>query len=123
MGHRDGIRERYGVRLGMRVRDVDGKSLGRVDALYDSGFSVLKGLPILFRSDFVARYDEVRELRGDELVLARSSRDLFTLARGEIPPAWRVSAAPDHPTAATPSEAHTVYPPELPSDPHPHKAS
>lgn len=117
MGRHHAIRERYGVRLGMRVRDVDGKSLGRVDALYDSGFSVLKGLPILFRSDLVARYDEVRELRGGELVLARSSRDLQTLARGEIPPAWRVPAAPDRPTAATPAEACTGRPRDLPSEP------
>jgi hypothetical protein len=117
MGHRDGIRERYGVRVGMRVRDLDGHSLGRVKELWDWGFSVVKGFPILFRSDLVARYDEVRELRGDELVLARSSRDLFSLARGEIPPAWRVPAAPDRPTAATPSEARTVYPPERPGEP------
>ncbi len=118
MGRQDGIRERYGVRVGMRVRDRDGNSLGRVTELYDWGFSVVKGLPVLFRSDRVARYDEVRELRGDELVLARSSRDLVTLARGEIPPAWRVPAEPDRPTAATPAEARPVWPPERSDVPH-----
>ncbi|HEY6006092.1 MAG TPA: hypothetical protein VIV57_24645 [Anaeromyxobacter sp.] len=105
MKARNGVQERNGVRVRQRVVDVDGNSLGRVDALYDAGFSVVKGLPLLFRSDFVARYDEVREVRGDEIVLARSSRDLFSLARGEIPPSWRVEARPDQPAAATPSEA------------------
>jgi hypothetical protein len=100
--------ERNGVRVGQRVRDVDGSPLGRVDALYDSGFSVVKGLPLLFRTDFVARWDEVREVRDGELVLARSSRDLFDLARGELPPSWRIPAAPDGPEAATPAEARGV---------------
>ncbi len=85
----NGVRERNGVRVGQRVRDLDGTSLGRVKELYDGGFSVVKGFPILFRSDLVARYDEVREIRGRELVLARSRQDLLALARGELPPAWR----------------------------------
>jgi hypothetical protein len=117
MTARNGLQERNGVRLGQRVVDVDGESLGRVDALYDAGFSVVKGLPLLFRSDFVARYDEVREVRGDDLVLARSKRDLLSLARGEIPPSWRVAAPPGRPTAATPSEARPVPPPEPGAEP------
>lgn len=106
----DAAQERNGVRLGQRVRDVDGRSLGRVDALYESGFSVVKGLPLLFRSDFVARYDEVREVRDGEIVLARSRRDLQSLARGEIPPSWRLQAPPDGPAAATPAEARGLVP-------------
>jgi hypothetical protein len=105
MKPRNGVTERNGVRVGQRVVDVDGDSLGRVDELYETGFSVVKGLPLLFRKDFVARYEEVREVRGEELVLARSKRDLFDLACGEIPPSWRVEARPDQPAAATPSEA------------------
>jgi hypothetical protein len=97
--------ERNGVRVGQRVRDVDGEVVGRVDAVYETGFSVVRGPPILFRTDFVARYDEVREVRDGELVLARSRRDLFDLARGEIPPSWRIPALPERPTAATPWEA------------------
>lgn len=93
MKDRGGIRERNGVRIGQRVRDVDGKPLGRVDALYDSAFSVVKGLPLLFRRDLVAGYDEVLDRRGGEIVLARSSRDLLSLARGEVPPSRRAPAA------------------------------
>jgi hypothetical protein len=113
----NGLQERNGVRLGQRVLDVDGDSLGRVDALYEAGFSVVKGLPLLFRTDFVARYDEVREVRGADLVLARSKRDLLSLARGEIPPSWRVSAPPGRPAAATPSEARPVAPREPGAEP------
>jgi hypothetical protein len=115
MRDRNGVQERNGVRVGQHVVDVDGEALGRVDELYESGFSVVKGLPILFRTDFVARYDEVREARGDELVLSRSKRDLFDLARGELPRSWRVPAPPDLPASATPSEARTLPAPREPS--------
>src|SRR6266545_7872683 len=99
------MRERNGVRLGQRVRDLDGTPMGRVTRLYDEGFEVRKGLPILFRKDFVARYDEVRGVRDGALVVARSRRDLFDLAAGRLPPSWRVPAPADFPTAATPAEA------------------
>ncbi len=103
------MKERNGVRIGQRVRDVEGKDLGRVKALYDWGFAVSKGFPILFRRDQVARYDEVRGVREGALVLARSDRDLFQLAEGEIPSAWRIPTPPEYPAAATPSEALGVF--------------
>jgi hypothetical protein len=112
MGEQGSILERNGVRHGQLVRDVDGSFLGRVDALYEGGFSVVKGLPLLFRSDLVARYDEVREVRNGAIVLARSGGDLQSLARGEIPPSWRVPAPPDQPAAATPAEARKLVPKE-----------
>jgi hypothetical protein len=108
------MKERRGVRVGQRVRDLDGNDLGRVKVLYASGFSVVKGPPILFRKDLVARYDEVRGVRDGEILLARSSRDLFELAAGELPPAWRVEAPPDQPQAATPAEAQ-AFRPDVPS--------
>lgn len=103
-----GMRERNGVKRGQRVRDLDGTPLGRVTALYDWGFKISKGFPILFRKDFVARYDEVRGVRDGDLVIARSRRDLFDLAWGELPPSWRVPAPPGFPAAATPGEAQGV---------------
>ena len=36
-------RARNGVRLGQAVRDLDGKDLGRVHALYDEAFLAVKG--------------------------------------------------------------------------------
>jgi hypothetical protein len=99
------MQERNGVRKGQRVRDLDGKPLGRVTVLYEWGFAVHRGLPFLVRSDYLVRYDEVRGVRDGALVVARSSRDLFDLAAGDIPPSWRVPAPPEFPSAATPSEA------------------
>lgn len=102
------MKERNGVRRGQRVRDLDGTPLGRVTALYDDGFKVSKGFPILFRKDSVARYDEVRGARDGALVLARSRQDLFALAEGYLPPSWRVPAPPGFPASATPDEARGV---------------
>lgn len=92
------------MRVGRRVRDLDGTPLGQVTRLYDSGFAVGKGL-WLFRKDYVLRYDEVRGLRDGELLVARSRRDLFDLAAGDVPPSWRIAAPPDFPAIATPPEA------------------
>jgi len=89
----------------MRVRAVDGEDLGRVVRLYDGGFAVQKGFPILFRRDHVLRYDEVRGVRDGELVVARAGQDLFELAAGEIPASWRVPTPHGFPVAATPAEA------------------
>jgi len=100
-----GMRQRNGVRIGQRVRDLDGTSLGRVTALYEQGFAIRKGLPILFRSDYVARYDEVRGVRDGELIVARSGRDLFDLAAGGVGPSWRIPVPPEFPGTATPPEA------------------
>jgi hypothetical protein len=99
------MRERNGVGIGQRVRDLDGRSLGKVHALYDWGFAIRKGLPFLIRSDHVARYDEVRGVRDGELVLARSRRDLFDLAAGGVPATWRTPVPPGFPGIATPPEA------------------
>jgi hypothetical protein len=100
--------ERNDVRRGQLVRDADGKDLGRVTRLHPWGFEVRRGLPLLFRKDWVIRYDEVRGLRDGALVVARSDRDLFELAAGGVPRSWRVPAPAGYPSAATPSEARDV---------------
>ena len=102
------LEERNGVRLGQPVRDVDGKDLGRVTTLYDEGFEVARGFPILFRSSWVVRYDEARSASDGVLVVARSDRDLLTLARGGVPPSWRVPAPEGFPDVATPPEGREV---------------
>ena len=103
------MKERNGVRVGMRVRSLDGEELGHVARLYDGGFAVQKGFPILFRRDHVLRYDEVRGERDGALVVARGDQDLLELAAGEIPSSWRVPTPHGFPSAATPSEAHAVH--------------
>jgi hypothetical protein len=99
------MKERDGVRSGMQVESVNGEKLGRVVRLYDWGFAVQKGFPILFRRDRVLRYDEVRGVRDGVLVVARGENDLLELAAGEIPRSWRVPTPHGFPSAATPSEA------------------
>ena len=101
--------DRNGVRIGQSVRDLDGKDLGRVKALYDQAFLVVKGLPLLFRRDHVLRYDEVRGERDGALVVARSDHELLELARGELPATGRVPVPPGFPSAATPAEARGVF--------------
>ncbi|BDG02780.1 hypothetical protein [Anaeromyxobacter oryzae] len=101
-------RERNGVQLGQRVRDLDGKDLGRVTSLYGWGFEVAKGF-MMFRRDQVIRYDEVRGVRDGAVVVARSDRALFELAAGEMPGIWRIRVPPDFPAAATPPEARGVF--------------
>jgi hypothetical protein len=100
------IRERNGVRVGLKVKDLDGQSLGRVTRLFESGFDFEKGLPLLFRQDFTATYDEVRGVKDGVLLLARTKDSLLDLAHGVLPTSWRASAMKDgFPTAATPREA------------------
>ncbi len=98
-----------GVRIGQRVRDLDRKDLGRVTRVYPWGFAVRKGLPLLFRQDFVVRHDEVRGERDGALVVARSDADLLELAAGGMPRAWQVPAPPGFPYAATPAEARQLF--------------
>ena len=91
---RDGaVRERNGVRLGMRVRDLDGRDLGGSPTLR-RGHRRREGVPFLFRSEAAIRYDEVRGVRDGALVVARSARLLPELAAGEMPAAWRVPVPP-----------------------------
>ncbi len=100
--------ERCGVRMGQRVRDLDGTSLGRVTGLYDWGFATRRGPPILFGRDFVVRYEEVRGVRDGAIVVARTSRDLEELAAGELPASWRIPVPHRFPSAATPAEAREL---------------
>jgi hypothetical protein len=102
------MKEHRGVRIGQRVRDVEGNDLGRVDALYAWGFAVVKGFPLLFRDDRVLRYEEVRPSTDGTLRVARAPGDIFTLAAGELPASWKVEAKPGMPSAATPSEGAGV---------------
>jgi hypothetical protein len=99
------MNDRGGVRKGQRVRDVEGKSLGRVGRLFEATFEVKKGFPLLFADNRVLRYDEVRLSEGGELVVSRATDDLFTLAAGRLPDSWKVGTAQGFPSAATPSEA------------------
>jgi hypothetical protein len=76
------------VRKGMRARDLDGRTLGRVTRLHRDAFEIEGGFPVLFRKEFVASYDEVREVQDGVVIVARSENALLDLAAGKIPPTW-----------------------------------
>lgn len=99
------MKERNGVRLGQRVRDLDGKDLGKVTKLREWGFETVKGLPVLIRDEHVFRYEDVHGREGDTLLVARGENDIFLLAEGKLPASWRVvGAGAGFPTAASPGE-------------------
>jgi hypothetical protein len=76
-----------GVGVGMTVVDADGRRLGKVARCDPWGFEVVRGF--WCPSEWVIRYDEVLEVHGDEVRVARSDEALFELADGRLPRTWR----------------------------------
>ena len=66
--------DRNQINEGMVVRSSDGKKLGRVLACKEGSFIVEKGF--FFATDYVASYDDVAEISGDEIRLARPHEGL-----------------------------------------------
>lgn len=63
------------VREGMVVRTADGERLGVVVQRGEDTFVIEKGL--LLPRDFIARYDEVAEVHGDEVRLRRTRDEMI----------------------------------------------
>lgn len=66
--------DRNQVSEGMMVRGADGKKLGRVLACMEGSFIIEKGF--FFATDYVAHYDDVKGVSGDELQLSRPEEEL-----------------------------------------------
>ena len=98
------MQERHGVTVGMVVRDADGKTLGKVDRLYDWGFAVVRGL--WSPREWIIRYDEVLEAGRGYVSVARSDEALAELAAGALPHSWRQYRPPlaERPLPAAPGE-------------------
>lgn len=62
------------VREGMLVHSSDGRKLGRVLSCREGTFVIEKGF--YFTTDYVARYDDVTDVSGDEIRLARPEEAL-----------------------------------------------
>jgi hypothetical protein len=99
------MNERNGVRVGQRVKNLDGTDLGKVTRLHAQGFETVKGLPVLVRDEHVFRYEDVRPSADGTLVVARGANDIFALAEGKLPPSWKAASRDGFPVAATPLEA------------------
>ena len=66
--------DRDQVHEGMAVRSADGKKLGRVLVCKEGTFIVEKGF--FFATDYVARYEDVADIAGDEIRLSRPHEGL-----------------------------------------------
>ena len=66
--------DRNQINEGMVVRSSDGKKLGRVLGCKEGSFIVEKGF--FFATDYVARYDDVADISGDEIRLSRPEEGL-----------------------------------------------
>ena len=67
-------RTRQDVKEGLVVRTADGEKLGRIVRCEADSFVIEKG--IFFPTDFVARYDDVADVRDGEVQLGRRAADL-----------------------------------------------
>jgi hypothetical protein len=75
------------VKVGMAVRDADGKRLGKVARCHPWGFEVLKGF--WSPSEWSIRWEEVAGVVDGEVRVSRSDEDLFVLAAGGLPERFR----------------------------------
>src|SRR4051794_20816622 len=66
--------ERRGVREGLKVRGSDGTNLGKVVSCEADTFIIEKGF--FFPKDFTARYDQIADIRSDEIWLGESGDQL-----------------------------------------------
>lgn len=65
------------IHAGMKVRSSDGKRLGRVVLCNEGNFIVEKGL--FSRVDYVARYDDVAAVAGEEVSLSRRRSEIASV--------------------------------------------
>ncbi len=80
------------VQVGRTVLDADGRRLGKVTRCDAWGFEVVRGF--WWPREWVVRYDEVLEVRGDQVRIARGQDDLLDLAAGRLPRSWRRPGMP-----------------------------
>jgi uncharacterized protein (TIGR02271 family) len=73
--------QRSNIREGMIVRSIDGEKLGKVFAVSDAEFHIEKGL--FFPKDYLVRYSEVSDIRGDEIILNHGREALRSLSGEE----------------------------------------
>jgi len=60
----------------------DGEKLGRVTTLNEDNVNIEKGF--FFPRDFVVSYDDIVEVRGNEMIIKRRGTELREMSGGEI---------------------------------------
>jgi len=76
--------DRSQIHKGMVVRSSEGKRLGRVLTADEGAFTVEKGH--LWPTDYVAHYEDVTDISGERIRLARAEKELAHLKPGSVPP-------------------------------------
>jgi len=80
------------VKVGMAVVDADGKRLGKVTRCDPWGIEVTRGFwsPL----EWVILWDEVLDIEGGRVRVARGDDALLELAQGGMPESWRRGTPP-----------------------------
>jgi uncharacterized protein (TIGR02271 family) len=73
--------QRSNIREGMIVRSIEGEKLGKVFAVSEGEFHIEKGL--FFPKDYLVRYSEISDIRGDEIILNHGREALRSLSGEE----------------------------------------
>lgn len=71
------MNNRWPLQKGMTVLSQDGEKLGKLVSMDDWTFTIEKGL--FFPKDYVARYEEIAEVTGDEVRLAMSKESFLRM--------------------------------------------
>jgi hypothetical protein len=106
------VYDRTSIREGMMVRSADGEKLGRVLAVGTTELQVEKGL--FFPKDYVARFEDVSDVQGDEVILRHGRDALLSAPRfpveeaGPAVPAVSARRAAPPPGTATPLQEETA---------------
>jgi uncharacterized protein (TIGR02271 family) len=83
--------DRTSLREGMEVRTRDGEKLGKIVRCGESEFEIEKGF--FFPKEYIARYDDVADLRDGAAFLAISSDELKRMQDGSGGERWQGSTS------------------------------
>jgi hypothetical protein len=100
------------VSVGMTVRTLDGKALGRVTTLHGDTFEIEKG--VWFNRDYGVSFEEIARIDGKDIVLSLSAESLEAMrAPGGVGTALsdRAAGVVDHARAALDEAVHGDRPP------------
>ena len=98
------------VNVGMSVKTLDGKLVGKVTTLHGDTFEIEKGL--FFNHDYAIAFEELARVDGQEAVLSLSEKDLEAMrAKGGVGTALadRAAGVVDHARAAIDDAVHTGH--------------
>jgi len=75
MLHKEDFIQTYpDVRIGMTAYSVDGEKLGAIERIDEDNITIEKGW--FFRKDFVVAYDDIMDVRGDQITLRQTREEL-----------------------------------------------